>query len=234
MHVRAPGDSLVAKMPVVYFAFDLLYCDGYDLRGAPLLERKQLLERLLHASQRFRYSDHQLEHGIELFELAKESGLEGIVAKRADSAYVCDRSANWAKLKVTQTLDAVVGGWTEARTQAIPFRSLLLGLYEGKKLRFIGHVGSGFDAKKHSELSSRLKELRAAAPPFESVPETNEKPFWVKPELVARVKFGGWTQEKYLRHPVFIGLREDLKPEECKWESEVAVVRAPEVVGKAI
>ena len=239
MHVRAPGEKQLHDTPVVYFAFDLLYCDGYDLRGAPLLERKQLLERMLHANQRFRYSAHQLEHGKELFELAKDGGLEGIVAKRADSVYVSDRSANWAKLKVSQTLDAVIGGWTEARSEAIPFGSLLLGLYEGKKLRFIGHVGSGFDAKKHAELSGRLKEPRVSACPFESVPEANEKPTWVKPAVVARVKFSGWTQEKYLRHPVFLGLREDLKPEECKWESEVAaaapaVVRSPEVVGSVI
>src|SRR5258708_6121131 len=171
MHVRAPGEKLIRETPVVYYAFDILYCDGYDLRAAPLLERKQLLGRLLHASERFRYADHQLEHGKELFELAKESGLEGIVAKRADSVYVSDRSANWAKLKVSQTLDAVVGGWTEARTEAIPFGSLLLGLYEGKKLRFIGHVGSGFDGKIHAELSSRWKELAAPACPFDKVPE---------------------------------------------------------------
>jgi len=239
MHVRAPGEKQLRETPVVYFAFDLLYCDGYDLHGAPLLERKQLLERLLHASPRFRYSDHQLEHGKELFGLARESGLEGIVAKRADSIYVGDRSTNWAKLKVSQTVDAVVGGWTEARTEAIPFGSLLLGLYEGKKLRFIGHVGSGFDAKKHAELSRKLKELATSTCPFESVPETNEKASWVKPAVVARVKFGGWTQEKYLRHPVFLGLREDVKPEDCKWEGEVAaaapaVVRAPEVVGRVI
>src|SRR5215472_6468283 len=239
MHVRAPGEKQLRDTPVVYFAFDLLYCDGYDLRGAPLLERKQLLERMLHGNERFRYSDHQLEHGKELFELAKESGLEGIVAKRAESVYVSDRSANWAKLKVSQTLDAVIGGWTDARSEAIPFGSLLLGLYEGKKLRFIGHVGSGFDARKHAELSGRLKELRMSTCPFESVPETNEKPTWVKPAVVARAKFSGWTQEKYLRHPVFLGLREDLKPEECKWESEVvaaapAVVRSPEVVGSVI
>jgi bifunctional non-homologous end joining protein LigD len=239
MHVRAPGEKQVRETPVVYFVFDLIYCDGYDLRDAPLLERKHVLQRMLHTTERFRYADHQAVHGKELYELAKENGLEGIVAKRADSRYMSDRSTSWAKLKVSQNLDAVVGGWTEARTEAIPFGSLLLGLYEGKKLKFIGHVGSGFDAKKHAELSNRLKELRLAAPPFESVPETNEKPFWVKPELVARVKFGGWTQEKYLRHPVFLGLREDLKPEECKWESEVAVaaptvVRATEVVGKVI
>src|SRR6516162_10492446 len=144
MHVRAPSENQISKTPVVYYVFDLLYCDGYDLRDAPLVERKQLLERLLHPSERFRYSDHQMERGEELFELARENGLEGIVAKRASSAYVSDRSANWLKLKVTKTLDAVVGGSSAPRTRAIPFGSLLLGLYEGKKLRFIGHVGSGF------------------------------------------------------------------------------------------
>jgi bifunctional non-homologous end joining protein LigD len=241
MHVRAPGEKLLREIPVVYFAFDLLYCDGYDLREAPLLERKQLLQRLLQTSERVRYADHQVEHGKELFELAKETGLEGIVAKRADSPYVSDRSMNWVKLKVTQTLDAVVGGWTAARTSAIPLGSLLLGLYEGKKLRFIGHVGSGFDAKKMKELSGRLKEIAISDCPFAVVPETNEKPSWVSPELVARVKFSGWTQEHALRHPVFIALREDASPLDCQWESEVAapisapaVVQAPEVVGRVL
>src|SRR6266852_4190658 len=241
MHVRAPSENLVAQMPAVYFAFDLLYCDGYDLRDAPLLERKQLLQRLLYTSERFRYADHQLEHGKELFALAEQNELEGIVAKRADSPYVSDRSPYWVKLKSTKTVDAVVGGWTEARTPALPFGSLLLGLYEGKKLRFIGHVGSGFDAKKLKELSTKLKELAASACPFDTVPETNEKPSWVSPDLVARVKFSGWTQEHALRHPVFLALREDAHPTDCQWESEIApaitapaVVRAPEVVGRVL
>jgi bifunctional non-homologous end joining protein LigD len=116
MHVRAPNENLVAQIPVVYFVFDLLYCDGYDLRETPLLDRKQLLQRLLHTSERLRYSDHQLEHGKELFALAEQNGLEGIVAKRADSPYVSDRSPYWVKLKVTKTVDAVVSGWTESRT----------------------------------------------------------------------------------------------------------------------
>src|SRR6202158_1030819 len=243
MHVRAPSESLVTQIRVVYFAFDLLYCDGYDLREAPLLERKQLLQRLLYTSERFRYADHQLEHGKELFALAEQNGLEGIVAKRADSPYVSDRSPYWLKLKITKTVDAVVGGWTEARTPALPFGSLLLGLYQGKKLRFIGHVGSGFDAKKLKELSSRLKELAAPACPFHAVPETNEKPSWNSPALVARVKFSGWTQEHSLRHPVFLALREDARPTDCQWENEVAtaappaaptVVRAPEIVGRVL
>ncbi len=241
MHVRAPSEHLVSQIPVVYFAFDLLYCDGYDLRKAPLLERKQLLQRLVHASERFRYADHQMEHGKELFELAKQTGLEGIVAKRADSPYVSDRSAYWMKLKVTNTLDAAVGGWTESRTPALPFGSLLLGLYQGKKLRFIGHVGSGFDGKKLEEISGKLKELATADCPFDVVPETNEKPSWVEPALVARVKFSGWTQEHVLRHPVFLALREDARPTDCRWESEAepvtaspAIVRAPQVTGKVL
>jgi bifunctional non-homologous end joining protein LigD len=241
MHVRAPSEHLVSLIPVVYFAFDLLYCDGYDLRKAPLLERKQLLQRLVHASERFRYADHQMEHGKDLFELAKQTGLEGIVAKRADSPYVSDRSAYWMKLKVTNTLDAAVGGWTDSRTPALPLGSLLLGLYQGKKLRFIGHVGSGFDGKKLGEISGKLKELTTADCPFDVVPETNEKPSWVQPALVARVKFSGWTQEHVLRHPVFLALREDARPTDCRWESEAepvsvspAIVRAPQVTGKVL
>jgi bifunctional non-homologous end joining protein LigD len=241
MHVRAPSEHLVTQIPVVYFVFDLLYCDGYDLRKSALLERKQLLSRVLHASGRFRCSDHQLEKGKELFALAEKNGLEGILAKRIDSAYVSERSPYWVKLKVTQTVEAVVGGWTEPRTPALSFGSLLLGLYDGKKLRFIGHVGSGFDAKKQKDLSARLKVLAAPACPFESVPATNEKPSWVSPELVARVKFSGWTEEHALRHPVFVALREDARPTDCQWERETApaaphpvVVRAPEIVGRIL
>ena len=240
MHVRAPSENLLSRVPVVYFVFDLLYCDGYDLRETPLLDRKQLLHRLLRTSEQFRYSDHQLEHGKELFGLAEQNGLEGIVAKRADSPYVGDRSPYWVKLKITKTVDAVVGGWSAPRSAALPFGSLLLGLYQGKKLRFIGHVGSGFDAKKLKEVTSKLKELAAPACPFDTVPETNERPSWVSPVLVARVKFSGWTQEHSLRHPVFLALREDARPMDCQLENEAApaadptAVRAPEFVGRVL
>lgn len=247
MHVRAPSEALIARVPAVYFLFDILYCDGYDLRQVPLLERKNFLEKLVFPTERVRYSDHQLAHGKELFALAQQHGLEGIVGKRIDSRYVSERSHQWMKIKVTQTVDAVVGGWTAARTKGIPFGSLLLGLYEGKKLRFIGHVGSGFDAEKHKELNARLKELETKTCPFAAKPETNEKATWVRPELVARVKFSGWTQDQALRHPVFVALREDVKAEDCQWETEAAaasgvaandatpeVVRAPEIVGKVL
>ena len=242
MHVRAPSAKQLSGIPVVYYLFDILYCDGYDLRESPLLERKLLLRRLLRASDRFRYSDHQAEHGKELFELAKQSGLEGIVAKRADSPYTSGRSTNWAKLKATTTIDAVVGGWTESPGTGLPFGSLLLGLFQGKKLRFIGHAGSGFDTKMRKEIARRLKEQETSACPFTPTPKTNEKPFWVSPELVARAKFSGWTSERSLRHPVFLGIREDARPEDCQWENEVAaspappagVVRTPEIARQVL
>jgi bifunctional non-homologous end joining protein LigD len=218
MHVRIPSENLISRVPVVFFAFDLVYCDGYDLRRSPLIERKRFLQLLLHATDKIRFSDHQLERGKEIFELAKDNGLEGIVAKRTDSIYVSERSLSWLKLKVTKDLDAVIGGWSEARTSAIPLGSLLLGLYEGKKLRFIGHVGTGFDGKKLEELSGKLKKLETSSCPFAALPETNEKAHWVSPSLVARVKFGEWTQENALRHPVFIALRDDVRPEDCKWQ----------------
>jgi bifunctional non-homologous end joining protein LigD len=244
MHVRSPSSQLISEFPVVFFAFDLLYCDGYDLRESPLLERKQLLQKLLHTSERIRYSDHQLEKGKELFALAKENGLEGIVAKRIDSRYVSDRSCNWLKLKTYHTLDAVIGGWTAPRSAGLPFGSLLVGLYDGKKLRFAGHVGSGFNMQTYKDIFAKLEALRAARSPFVEPADTNGKPTWVRPELVARVRHSSWTDEKRLRHPVFIALREDAKAGDCTWQLEAPVpspqesapdvVHAPPIVGKVL
>jgi bifunctional non-homologous end joining protein LigD len=242
MHVRVPSESLISAVPVVFYLFDILYCDGYDLRESPLIERKQLLRLLLRPSDRFRYSDHEVGRGKELFELARQSDLEGVVAKRADSRYVSGRSTSWVKLKSTKTVDAVVGGWTESPDTGLHFGALLLGLYQGKKLQFIGHVGSGFDQKTQEEIAHRLKEHATSTCPFDTPPKTNEKAFWASPALVARVRFTGWTREPSLRNPVFLGLREDARAEDCKWENEVAspspdviiATPAPEVVGRVL
>jgi bifunctional non-homologous end joining protein LigD len=240
MHVNAPSASLVSSVPAVYYLFDILYCDGYDLRASPLIERKQLLQMLLRTSERFRYSDHQVEQGEELFELARKNELEGIVAKKADSPYVSARSASWAKIKATRNIDAVIGGWTESPETGLPFGSLLLGLYKNKKLQFIGHVGTGFDAKTRAALARQLKEHATSACPFETVPKTNEKAFWTSPILVARVRFIGWTREHSLRAPAYLGLREDIRAEDCQWENEVpspaspVVVHTPAVTGNVL
>lgn len=240
MHVNSPPANLLARAPVTYYVFDLLYFDGYDLRETPLVERKEMLRRLLDAGDPIRYCDHQPGHGKELFDLAREQGLEGIVGKHARSAYVSARSPYWVKLKAKQELDAVVAGWTAPRGSREHFGALLLGLRDGKKLRFIGHVGSGFDQRSQKAISSELKELATSDCPFETVPETNEEAYWAKPKLVARVQHGGWTEERRLRHPVFAGLRADATPEDCQLENEndvktsPAPVAAPAIVGRVL
>lgn len=244
MNLRRPSPDLLSRYPVTYYLFDLLYCDGYDLREVPLLARKTFLRRILDPSREVRFSDHQLEQGKELFELARQQELEGIVGKRVDSFYAGARSQNWVKLKATKTLDVVVGGWTAPRGGRTHFGSLLLGLYQGKALRFVGHAGTGMDEEMRASLMKKLRDLEIAECPFDKIPETNEQAFWAKPELVAHVRFIGWTQEPRLRAPVFLALRNDVRPEECRWESEVAaqpapapgpaIVRSPEIVGTAL
>lgn len=240
MNVQRPSPDLLSRYPVTYYLFDVIYCDGYDLRQVRLIDRKDFLRRILDSSREFRFSDHQLERGKELFELAKQQDLEGILGKRVDSAYVSARSQNWVKLKATKTLDVVVGGWTAPRGSRTHFGSLLLGLYQGKALRFVGHAGTGMDEKVRTLLMKKLQELEIDKCPFDKIPETNEQAFWAKPELVAHVRFIGWTQEPRLRAPVFLALRNDVEPEECRWENEVAaqagpvLVRSPEVVGTVL
>ena len=248
MNVQQPSPDLRKRYPVTYYLFDLAYCDGYDLREVPLLERKNFLLRLLDPSPEFRFSDHVLENGKGLFDLARQQELEGIVGKRLDSVYVSARSQNWVKLKATKTLDVVIGGWTAPRGSRTHFGSLLLGLYQSKALRFVGHAGTGMDEKTRASLMKKLRELEIAKCPFDKIPDTNERAFWAKPELVAHVRFIGWTQEPRLRAPVFLALRNDVQPQDCRWENEAApqpapapglapthhIVRAPEIVGAVL
>lgn len=240
MHVSRPTPALRRQAPVVCYLFDIPYCDGYDLRQVPLLERKKFLHRLVDWRDPLRFSDHQEEHGRELFKLAQEQELEGLLGKHARSPYVSRRSPYWMKFKVTKELDAVVGGWTEPRGAREYFGALLLGLYDGKKLRFIGGVGSGFTRKKQKEIWDQLKPLGGKDCPFETVPETKEKAYWCRPELVARVSYGSWTKEGRLRQPVFTGLNQEAGPEECQLSAEVpetrpaVVVRAPAIAGRII
>jgi bifunctional non-homologous end joining protein LigD len=227
MNVRSPSARLISRFPVTYYIFDLLHCNGYDLRAAPLFERKQLLRRLLRPAPGIRFSDHQVARGKELYDLAREENLEGIIGKRADSQYAGLRSKNWVKVKATKSLDAVVGGWTAPRGGRSHFGSLLLGLYEGDKLRFIGHVGTGLGEQLRKTVAKELRRREITACPFDHVPETNEKAFWAEPEIVARVRFMSWTQEPRLRAPVFVGLRRDVRPADCRWEGEVAAEPGP-------
>jgi bifunctional non-homologous end joining protein LigD len=219
--VQKPSAKLMEDIPVVYYLFDLLYIDGHDLRDVPLLERKNLLRQILHENPRIRFSDHVLEKGQELFEVATARHLEGIVAKKMSSSYLSGRTRSWLKIKLDQDLDAVVGGWTDPRGARDYFGALLLGLYEGEKLEYIGSVGSGFAVEVQERLWPELQNLRVSQSPFSTEPATREQAYWVKPELVARVRFGNWTEERRLRQPRFLGLQEDREPTACTFEDEM-------------
>jgi bifunctional non-homologous end joining protein LigD len=220
MGVERPAPALVAEAPVVYYVFDLLYADGYDLRGVPLLERKEFLRRILLPEDPLRYSSHVAGEGEALYKLAREKGLEGIVGKQARSTYPAGRSAQWVKLKTTSEVDAVVGGFTAPRGGREHFGALLAGLYDGPRLRFIGGVGTGFEEATQKDVARQLKPLIAKDAPFAESPATREKATWVEPKLAARVRFAGWTAESHLRAPVFLGLRPDIDPKECTFSAE--------------
>ena len=234
--VQSPSPELMRRVPVVYYVFDILYCDGHDLRKMPLIERKKLLQRILDTNELVRYSDHQVEKGQELFELARDRGLEGIIGKQIHAPYPEGRTKSWLKFKLDKELDAVVGGWTEPRKSREHFGALLAGLYDGKKLEFIGGIGSGFSTQLLASLAARLRELQTPESPFAKEPDTREKAYWVKPELVARVTYGGWTDDRHLRQPRFAGLLEDHDPRECTFEKEMRIeknVNAPRAERKS-
>jgi bifunctional non-homologous end joining protein LigD len=228
--VQNPSQKLMQSIPVNYYFFDLLYADGYDLRKAPLLARKELLRKILIADERIHYSDHIAEDGEKLLEAAREKGLEGIIGKRSDSPYVGARTSSWVKLKIVKELDAVVAGYTAPRRSRKFFGALVLGLYDQRELKFIGNVGTGFDEKNLESLFDKLQEFKVARSPFRQVPKLQEEVQWVKPALVARVKYGNWTEDSHLRAPVFLSLRNDRKPEEVTFEEvrPAAAIDPPE------
>lgn len=221
-----PGGHRVAgraEIPIVYFAFDLIYLDGYDLRRVNLEDRKQVLAERIIPGDLVHYSDHYAEHGNALLEQARHRGLEGIVAKRRNSCYEERRTREWLKIKITQTLDCVIGGYTEPEGSREYFGSLVLGLYKGDALIHIGQAGTGFDQKGLKSMWERLQELETKQNPFTGPVDAGRRAHWVKPELVAEIKFTEWTHETSegglkLRAPVFMGLRTDKSPKDCVFD----------------
>lgn len=228
MQAARPGPALLQEAPVDYYVFDVIYCDGWDLRRTPLSERKRFLRSLVAGTSPVRYSDHVVEKGEELFALVRKEGAEGIVAKRIDSPYESGRSEHWRKIKAVGELDAVVGGYTAGRGGRKYFGALLVGLYRGGRLEFAGGVGAGFTEREQAALIEALEPLRTPRCPFAREPETEEPAVWVEPRLVIRVRYAEITAEGRLRAPVYAGLRSDATPEDCRLESEAPhIVRLP-------
>jgi bifunctional non-homologous end joining protein LigD len=214
---------------VAFIAFDILKDGDVDLVDLPLTERRARLEKRLarRTGPLVRLSEVQRGDGHAMFERAKQQGWEGLIGKRADSCYrVGRRSPEWVKLKLVVSQEFVVGGWTEPRGTRSAFGALLLGVYENGALEYVGHTGTGFDGKTLHSVAALMKPLEAPESPFRVRPRTNERAHWVRPELVAEVKFTEWTADGKLRHPTYVGLRDDVEPSSVRREPNMPSQRS--------
>ena len=209
---------MARTQPAEMHVFDLLWIDGDDLRGSPLSERKERLRALMKdAGFGLHYVQHEVASGTGMRERARRDGWEGVIAKRLKSRYRSgERTQDWLKVKELDRQEFVVCGWTEPQGGRRGFGALVVGYYEGegeeRRVRCAGRVGSGFDQNDLAWIKARMEELAVESCPFTEVPEDLTDAQWVRPELVAEVKYQGWTRDERLRQPVFLGLRDDLEP----------------------
>jgi bifunctional non-homologous end joining protein LigD len=200
---------------VTYYVFDIVHLDGRDTTRLPLRERKALLERAIRFEDPLRFSTHRDKEGEAFLAEACRKGWEGLIAKRADSIYVQQRSRDWLKLKCVARQEFVVGGWTDPQGGRVGLGALLVGVYDDGELRYAGKVGTGYDDETLSDLSRRLSSIERKTPPFadsERIPR--KRVHWASPKLVAEVGFTEWTSDGKLRHPRFLGLRGDKVPKD--------------------
>jgi bifunctional non-homologous end joining protein LigD len=209
-HFQLLQNALRHEAKLLYCAFDLMFLDGEDLRSLPLLKRKERLKAILPRHKLIEFSRHRKKFGSKFFAEAERQGLEGIMAKRADSQYVSGgRSTDWLKIKTSKRQEVVIVGFTAPRRTRPFFGALVLAVREQNGWRYIGHVGTGFSHQTLEELHGKLVTLASAKSPFLAKVKDEAVTTWVKPSLVAEVKFTEWTSSGELRHPVYLGLRND-------------------------
>jgi bifunctional non-homologous end joining protein LigD len=213
-------EAAAARVPVEGVFFDCLALDGHDLRRLPLTRRKDCLRLLVPPLGPVHYVDHVLEHGPSFLEAANEQRLEGIVAKKAASLYTGGRSRDWIKIKCQRRQEFVIGGYTDPQGSRGHFGALHIGVYDGARLVYVSKVGTGFDQAGLKILWEKLQPLARATPPFDTgaIPK-GKSHHWVEPKLVCEVRFSDWTNDGGIRHPTFIGLQSDKRPEDCRREA---------------
>jgi bifunctional non-homologous end joining protein LigD len=205
------ADARAGRAKVFLYVFDITWLDGEDVRPLPLLERKRLLRRAIDFAGPIRFSTHRNGDGVGFYEEACRKGWEGLIAKRADSPYVTTRSRDWLKFKCEHGQEFVIGGFTAPRRSREEFGALLLGYYRDGELIYAGKVGTGFDRAMLRELGAEMRRRERPTRPFagdDKIPGVRGAT-WVEPELVAQIGFTEWTADGRLRHPRFLGMRED-------------------------
>lgn len=209
MHVQNPSTELLRKFPVVAYVFDIMYLNDFDLTNFPLLVRKKILKENFKFSKPFKYLSDRKKNGLQYFEYAVSKGWEGVVAKLSDSKYIQKRSKEWLKFKCDFAQEFVIGGYTQPRGHRVKFGALLLGYYKNGTLRYAGKVGTGFTVDMLLQLHKRMQGLEVKKSPFVDYADQTENIKWLKPKLVAQLGFTEWTSTGRLRHPRYLGLRND-------------------------
>ena len=206
---------------IIYYAFDLVYYDGFNLKRCALVDRKDLLNSILQPTAFVRYSDHIDEEGDKLYQIAAAAGLEGIVAKKRNSTYMEGRTKEWLKIKPERTACLIVCGYTDPQNSRQYIGGLIMGAYDGGDLLYSGRAGSGFSGEGLKDAFEMLQPLRRESSPFATeVPAKDIS--WVKPKLVAEVRYLERTNAGELRHPVFVRWRKDKKPQDCSIEQFIS------------
>jgi DNA ligase D-like protein (predicted ligase) len=214
MQISDPERARRTGIAVYFYVFDILHLEGHDTTRLPLRARKRLLRRALDFHGPVRFLSHRNRDGEALFADACRRGLEGLVAKRAESRYSSTRSTDWLKLKCSHEQELVIGGFTTPHGKRTDFGALLVGYYEDGELRYAGKVGTGFDQRTLSELGERMRKLERPDPTFADVHPVPKDTHWIEPRLVGQFAFSEWTRDGRLRHPRYLGLRDDKRPRE--------------------
>jgi bifunctional non-homologous end joining protein LigD len=223
-HFQLLQNALRHEAKLLYCVFDLMFHNGKDLRGLALLERKKRLQAILPRHKLVGFSRHRKTFGTKFFEEAERQGLEGIMAKRAESTYVSGgRTADWLKIKTAKRQEVVIAGFTAPKRSRPFFGSLVLAVREKNAWRYIGHAGTGFTYETLEELHGKLLPIKTAKSPFPEKVKDGAVTTWVKPSLVAEVKFTEWTTSGEMRHPVYLGLRADKRAGDVVRERETPV-----------
>jgi bifunctional non-homologous end joining protein LigD len=218
MQLRDPVRARRSAVPIYLYLFDCLFYEGIDLTGLPVIDRKAVLRDVVWFDDPIRFTPHRTSNAPAMLEKACARGEEGIIAKRAESRYVNTRSTDWLKLKCVRQQEFVIGGYTAPQGARERLGALLVGYYDGKDLRYAGKVGTGYDRRTLEDLYQRLVPLHRSATPFAGGPVPGGDTQWVVPRLVAQVGFSEWTTAGLLRHPRFLGLRNDKAAREVRRE----------------